>query len=99
MRSLKVKDLKVKSGYKKVEYIIYDKETNRSYLAVRKFMPLKLFKKLHGEDYVCSWKYYDDTHSISIITCKDEVDCFGEDKNVVIRFPNEMIIFTKGAKK
>ena len=100
MRSLKVKDLKVKEGYKKVEYLIYDKETDRCYLAVRKRIPLKLFKKLHGEDYVVSYKYYDDTHSISIITCKDEVACFGEDKNVVIRLPNNgMIIFTKGAKK
>ena len=30
MRSLKVKDLKVKDGYKKVEYLVYDKETNRT---------------------------------------------------------------------
>ena len=99
MRSLKVKDLKVKSGYKKVEYNIYDKETDRSYLAVRKRIPLKLFKKLHDEDYVVSYKYYDDTHSISIITCKDEVECWGEDKNVVIRLPNNgMIIYAKENK-
>ena len=99
MRSLKVKDLKVKDGYKKVEYLVYDKETDRTYLAVRKRIPLKLFKKLHDEDYVVSYKYYDDTHSISIIACKDEVVCYGEDKNVVIRLPNNgMIIYAKENK-
>ena len=99
MRSLKVKDLKVKDGYKKVEYLVYDKETNRTYLAIGKRIPLKLFKKLHDEDYVCSYKYYDDTHSISIIACKDEVACYGEDKNVVIRLPNNgMIIYAKENK-
>ena len=87
MKSLKVKDLKVKNGYGKVEYIIYDKDIDRSYLACLKFIPLKLFAKLHGEEYVVSFKYYDNTKSVSIITCKDEVECWGEDKNVVLKMP------------
>ena len=87
MKLLKVKDLKVKQGYKKVEYIRYNKETDDTTLIGRKRIPLKLFVMLHGEEYVVSYKYYDDTHSISIITCLEEYECQGEDKNVVVIIP------------
>lgn len=99
MRSLKVKDLKVKDGYPKVEYLVYDKDKDRTYLACQKRIPLKLFVKMHGEEYVVSFRYYDDTKSVSIITCKDEIVCNGEDTNIVLKMPNgDKIIIAKEQK-
>ena len=88
METLKVKDLEVKQGYKKVEYLKYNPTTDKTTLIGQKRIPLRLFVMLHGEEYVVSYKYYDETHSISIITCLEEYECFGEDKNIVFNIPD-----------
>lgn len=96
---LKVKDLQVKKGYSKVEYIRYNPQTNDTTLLGRTRIPLRLFVKLHGEEYVVSYRYYDDTHSISIITSLEEHECLGEDTNIVIRTSKGWIVVEKEKQK